>query len=147
MAKFWPFKTKFWPFFGQYWQFWEFLAYNFQTPQWIFLIFGMELLWILTLSGEPIILCLVIYYYHFIIYSLLFLKLWDWSPLFFMCFFFNLAATERPQHCVLVIINFKALKLASAMLMFFFLFGRRRETSALRACFIWICRSFLGYKK
>ena len=39
-------------------------------------------------------------YYYFIIYSLLFLKLWDWLPLFL---------------CV-------------------FLFGRRRETSALRAC-------------
>ena len=38
--------------FGQNWLFWEFLTYN-------FLIFGMELLWILTLSGEPIILCLV----------------------------------------------------------------------------------------
>ena len=34
--------------------------YNFQTQLWIFLIFGMELLWILTLSGEPIILCLVL---------------------------------------------------------------------------------------
>ena len=42
MAKFWPFKTKIWPFFGQNWQFWEFLTYNFQTPLWIFLIFGME---------------------------------------------------------------------------------------------------------
>ena len=52
-------KTKIWPFFGQNWLFWEFLTYNFQTQLWIFLIFGMELLWILTLSGEPIILCLV----------------------------------------------------------------------------------------
>ena len=39
--------------------FWVFLTYNFQTQPWIFLIFGMELLWILTLSGEQIILCLV----------------------------------------------------------------------------------------
>ena len=37
----------------------EFLTYNFQTQLWILLIFGIELLWILTLSGEPIILCLV----------------------------------------------------------------------------------------
>ena len=55
---------KFWfckilPFFGQNWLFWEFLTSNFQTQTWIFLIFGMEILWILTLSGEPIILCLV----------------------------------------------------------------------------------------
>ena len=48
------------PFFGQNWLFLEFLTYNFQTQTWIFLIFGMELLWIMTLSGEPIILCLVI---------------------------------------------------------------------------------------
>ena len=59
LEKFWPFKTKIWPFFGQNWLFWEFLTYNFQTQLWIFLIFGMELLWILTLSGEPITLCLV----------------------------------------------------------------------------------------
>ena len=45
--------------FGQNWLFWEFLTYNFQTQLWIFLIFGMELLLILTLSGEPIILHLV----------------------------------------------------------------------------------------
>ena len=45
--------------FGQNWLFWEFFTYNFQTQLWIFLIFGIELLWILTLSGEPIILCLV----------------------------------------------------------------------------------------
>ena len=38
MAKFGPFKA----IFGQNWQFWEFLAYNFQTPLRIFLIFGME---------------------------------------------------------------------------------------------------------
>ena len=30
------------PFFGQNRQFWEFLTYNFQTPQWIFILFGME---------------------------------------------------------------------------------------------------------
>ena len=41
------------------WLFWEFLTYNFSTQLRIFLIFGMELHWILTLSGEPIILCLV----------------------------------------------------------------------------------------
>ena len=55
MARFGPFKA----IFGQNWQFWKFLTYNFQTQLWIFLIFGMELLWILTLFGEPIILCLV----------------------------------------------------------------------------------------
>ena len=60
MAKFWPYKRKIWPVFGQNWLFWEFLTYNFQIPLWIFLIFGMELLWTLTLFGEPIILCLVI---------------------------------------------------------------------------------------
>ena len=59
LVNLWPFKTKIWPFFGKNWLFWEFLTYNFQTQIWIFLIFGMELLWILTLSGEPIILCLV----------------------------------------------------------------------------------------
>ena len=37
----------------------SFFTYNFQTQLWIFLIFGMEILWILFLSGEPIILCLV----------------------------------------------------------------------------------------
>ena len=42
MKEFLPFKTKIWPFFGENWQFWEFLTYNFQTPLWIFLIFGME---------------------------------------------------------------------------------------------------------
>ena len=60
LAKLWPYKTKIWPFFGKNWLFWEFLTYNFQTQLWIFLIFVMELLWILTLSGEPIILCLVL---------------------------------------------------------------------------------------
>ena len=60
LAKLWPFKTKIWPFFGKNWLFWEFLTYNFQTQLWIFLIFGTELLWISTLSGEPIILCLVL---------------------------------------------------------------------------------------
>ena len=35
------------------------LTYNFHTQLWIFLIFDMELLWIFTLSGEPIIPCLV----------------------------------------------------------------------------------------
>ena len=59
LAKLRPFKTKIWPFFGKNWLFWEFLTYNFQTQLWIFLIFGMELLWISTLSGELIILCLV----------------------------------------------------------------------------------------
>ena len=59
LAKLWPFKTKIWPFFGKNWLFWEFLTYDFQTQLWIILIFGMELLWISTLSGEPIILCLV----------------------------------------------------------------------------------------
>ena len=67
MAKFCPFKTKIWPFFGQNWLFWEFFTYNFQTLLWIFLIFGMELLWILTLSGEPIILCLVMQLPHILI--------------------------------------------------------------------------------
>ena len=52
LAKFWPFKTKICAFFGQNWLFWEFLTYNFPTQLWIFLIFGMELLWILTLSGN-----------------------------------------------------------------------------------------------
>ena len=42
MVECWPFKTKIWPFFCQNWQFWEFFTYNFQTPLWIFLIFGME---------------------------------------------------------------------------------------------------------
>ena len=32
--------------FGQNWQFWEVLTYNFQTPLWIFLIFGMEVVFI-----------------------------------------------------------------------------------------------------
>ena len=32
--------------FCQNWQFWEFLTYNFQTPLWIFLIFGMEVVFI-----------------------------------------------------------------------------------------------------
>ena len=59
LARFWPFKTKIWPFFCKNWLYWEFLTYNFQTQLWIFLVFGMELLWILTLSGEPIILFLV----------------------------------------------------------------------------------------
>ena len=62
LAKLWPFKTDIWLFFGKNWLFWEFLTYSFQTQLWIFLIFGMELLWILTLSGEPIILCLVSLY-------------------------------------------------------------------------------------
>ena len=35
----------------------------------------------------------------------------------------------------IIIIIFKALKLAAAVFMYFFKFGRRRETSALRACF------------
>ena len=61
MAKFWPFKTKIWPFFGQNWLFWEFFTHNFQAQIWIFLILGMDLLWILTLSGEPITLCLVVF--------------------------------------------------------------------------------------
>ena len=43
MAEFWPFKTKIWPFFGENWLFWEFLTYNFQTQLWIFLVFGMEI--------------------------------------------------------------------------------------------------------
>ena len=60
---------KIWPFFGQNWQFWEFLTYNFQMTLWIFLIFGMELLWILTLSGEPIILCLVFYFLREVVSS------------------------------------------------------------------------------
>ena len=54
---FWPTKTlkaKIWPFFGQNWQFWEFLTYNFQTPLWIFLIFGMEV--VLMVLFEKIIL-------------------------------------------------------------------------------------------
>ena len=38
MAKFVLFKA----IFGQNWQFWEFFTYNFQTPLWIFLIFGIE---------------------------------------------------------------------------------------------------------
>ena len=42
LAKLWPFKTKTWPFFGKNWLFWEFLTWNYQTPLWIFLIFGME---------------------------------------------------------------------------------------------------------
>ena len=42
LAKFWSFKKKIWPFLGQNWQFSEFLTYNFQTPLWIFPIFGME---------------------------------------------------------------------------------------------------------
>ena len=65
MAKFCPFRTKIVPFFGQNWLFWEFLTYNFQTQLWIFLIFGMELFGILTLSWEPIILCLATF--HFIL--------------------------------------------------------------------------------
>ena len=80
LAKLWPFKTKIWPFFGKNWLFWEFLWYNFQTQLWIFLIFCMELLWILTLSGEPIILCLVI----IIIFKALSLRL---AAVVFMCFF------------------------------------------------------------
>ena len=51
---FWLFKTKILPFFGQNWQFWEFLTYNFQTPPWIFLIFGMEV--VLMVLFEKIIL-------------------------------------------------------------------------------------------
>ena len=54
MVKFLPFKTKIRPFFGQNWQFWEFLTYNFQTPPWIFLIFGME--FVLMVFFEKIIL-------------------------------------------------------------------------------------------
>ena len=39
--------------FDQNCLFWEFLTYNFQTQLWIFLIFGMELLWTtLILSGN-----------------------------------------------------------------------------------------------
>ena len=55
MAKIWPFVAKIWPFFGQNWLFWVFWPI---TQLWIFLIFGLELLWISTLSGKPIILCL-----------------------------------------------------------------------------------------
>ena len=36
------------------------LTYNFQTQLWVFLTFGMEFLWILALSWEPIILYLVV---------------------------------------------------------------------------------------
>ena len=36
LVKFGPFKA----IFGLNWLFWEFLTYNFQTPLWIFLIFG-----------------------------------------------------------------------------------------------------------
>ena len=54
MANFCHFKTKSWPFFDQNWQFWEFLTYNFQTPLWIFLIFGIGI--VLMLSLEKIIL-------------------------------------------------------------------------------------------
>ena len=32
--------------FSQVWQFWEFLTYNFQTPLWIVLIFGVEVIYI-----------------------------------------------------------------------------------------------------
>ena len=42
MAKFCPFKTKIRQFFCQNWQFWKFMTYTFQTPSWIFLNFGME---------------------------------------------------------------------------------------------------------
>ena len=54
MAEFWPFKTKIWPFFWQNWQFWEFFTYNFKTPPWIFLIFGMEV--VLMVFFEEIVL-------------------------------------------------------------------------------------------
>ena len=50
MAKFGPFKA----IFGQNWQFWEFFTFNFQTPLWIFLIFGMEV--VLMVFFEKIIL-------------------------------------------------------------------------------------------
>ena len=39
---------------GQNWQFWRFLAFNFQTPLWIYLIFGMEV--VLMVLFEKIIL-------------------------------------------------------------------------------------------
>ena len=42
MAKFWPFKTRILATLCQNWQFWKLLASSFQTPLWIFLIFGME---------------------------------------------------------------------------------------------------------
>ena len=66
LAKFLPFKTKNLAIFFQNCLFWEFLTYDFQTWLWIFLSFGMELLWILTLSGEPIILCLVMREFHLV---------------------------------------------------------------------------------
>ena len=50
MVKFGPLKA----IFGQNWLFWEFLTYNFQTPLWIFLIFGMEV--VLMVFFEKIIL-------------------------------------------------------------------------------------------
>ena len=62
--------------FGKNWLFWEFLTYNFQTQLWIFLIFGIELLWILTLSGEPIILCLVLTLFIFFTNRWMNLKFW-----------------------------------------------------------------------
>ena len=37
---------------------------------------------------------------------------------------------------IIIIIIFKVLRLAAAVFMCFFQFGRRRETSALRACFL-----------
>ena len=42
MAEFGPFKA----IFGQNWQFWEFLSYNFQTRLWIFLIYGMDVVFV-----------------------------------------------------------------------------------------------------
>ena len=42
MLKFWVFKTKILPFFAKIDSFENFFTYNFQTPLWIFLSFGME---------------------------------------------------------------------------------------------------------
>ena len=55
MAKIWPFVAKIWPFFGQNWQFLMFLAFNFQTTLWIFLIFAMEVVPMVFSKGNHIL--------------------------------------------------------------------------------------------
>ena len=47
------------------------------------------------------------YYYYFIIIVIIIFKALSLAAVVFMCFFFNLAAAERPQHCALVLKNFR----------------------------------------
>ena len=64
MAKFGPFKA----IFGQNWSFRGFLAYTFQTPQGIFLIFGLEV--VCMVLFEKIILYMPVKFWYDNIWSI-----------------------------------------------------------------------------